>query len=397
MFVDISDFKSALAVENILTPYKKGRLSPDKKTRLPKEPITPEICMEVLKSTNYARNIKDMLQCIAELPAFEQGAFRDIVLSTFDRREQPDAVIELGENIAKANGYQAEFEEVKQPQEGKFLLSSSELAYGLVSAGDSFVEEDLKDYDKLVCIGKFASLTRFSKLPQLDVSQCDDVSLSFSDLAGQDKLCFKKDSTVYLSYVKNLPVQIDFLPCLHVNLDGVDLKNWGNHRFMSGATVSLIYAKNLPDDLDVSMCHEVDLSGCDLSNQPHLRFGDLAKVRLVDAKNLPSRLDVSCCSDVNLSGDDLKDMDKLKFREGATVTLSKARHLPKLVDVSKCAKVKMWHCDVSGVKQLIFKNRQQQEDSEIVIPKDWKGKIVYNDAALNRFVQKMGKLFDKGY
>lgn len=166
---------------------------------------------------------------------------------------------------------------------------------------------------------------------------------------------------------------------------------------MSGATVSLIYAKNLPDGLDVSMCHEVDLSGCDLSNQPHLRFGDLAKVRLVDAKNLPSRLDVSCCSDVNLSGDDLKDMDKLKFREGATVTLSKARHLPKLVDVSKCAKVKMWHCDVSGVKQLIFKNRQQQEDSEIVIPKDWKGKIVYNDAALNRFVQKMGKLFDKGY
>ena len=397
MFVDVTNFKSALAVENILIPYKKGSLSQDKKTRLSKQKITPEVCLEVLKSTNYARNIKDMLQCIAELPLYEQGAFRDIVLSTFERREQPDAVIEIGENVAKANGYQAEFEEVKQPQEGKFLLSSSELAYGLVSAGDSLVEEDLKGYDKLVCIGKSTSLTRFSKLPQLDVSQCDDVRLSFSDLAGQDKLCFKKGSAVYLDYVKNLPAQIDFLPCLHVNLDSVDLKNWSNHRFMPGATVSLIYAKNLPDDLDVSMCREVDLSGCDLSNQPHLRFGDLAKVRLVDAQNLPSGLDVSCCSDVNLSGDDLKDMDKLEFREGATVTLLKAHHLPNLVDVSKCDKIKMWHCDVSGVKQLIFKNRQQQEDSEIVIPKDWKGKIVYKDAALNRFVQKMGKLFDKGY
>ena len=31
MFVDISDYKSALAIENILTPYKKGRLAEDKK------------------------------------------------------------------------------------------------------------------------------------------------------------------------------------------------------------------------------------------------------------------------------------------------------------------------------------------------------------------------------
>ena len=46
MFVDIADFKSALAVENILTPYKKGRLSSDKKTRMPKEKITQRVCME---------------------------------------------------------------------------------------------------------------------------------------------------------------------------------------------------------------------------------------------------------------------------------------------------------------------------------------------------------------
>ena len=79
MFVDIEDFKGAIAVENILMPYKKGRLSSDKKTRLPKEPITPQVCMEILKSTNYARNIKDMLQCIAELPTSEQAQFKDVV------------------------------------------------------------------------------------------------------------------------------------------------------------------------------------------------------------------------------------------------------------------------------------------------------------------------------
>lgn len=31
MFVEIDDYKGAIAVENILTPYKKGRLSEDKK------------------------------------------------------------------------------------------------------------------------------------------------------------------------------------------------------------------------------------------------------------------------------------------------------------------------------------------------------------------------------
>lgn len=31
MFVDIEDFKSALVVENILPPYKKGQFAQDKK------------------------------------------------------------------------------------------------------------------------------------------------------------------------------------------------------------------------------------------------------------------------------------------------------------------------------------------------------------------------------
>ena len=51
MFVDIENFKSVLAIENLLMPYKKGRLAPDKKSRLPKEHITPQVCMQILKLT----------------------------------------------------------------------------------------------------------------------------------------------------------------------------------------------------------------------------------------------------------------------------------------------------------------------------------------------------------
>ena len=114
MFVDIDDFKSPLAVENILTPYKKGRLSPDKKTRLPREKITPDICMEILHSTNYARNIKDMLECIWKLPKTEQAQFKDVVLATFTQREQPQVIFDLGENLALANRFEREFEEARR-------------------------------------------------------------------------------------------------------------------------------------------------------------------------------------------------------------------------------------------------------------------------------------------
>ena len=71
MFVGIENFKSAIAVENILIPYKKGRMVDGE--RQPKEKITPQICMQILKSTNNPVNIKRMLECIAELPEVEQA------------------------------------------------------------------------------------------------------------------------------------------------------------------------------------------------------------------------------------------------------------------------------------------------------------------------------------
>ena len=118
MFVEITDSKSPLAVENILTPYKKGRLAPDKKLRLPKEKITPDVCMTVLRSTNYARNIKDMLECIQHLPDAEQVQFKEVVLAVFDNREQPEAIVELGQRLAENSGYLEELKKKKMPNTG---------------------------------------------------------------------------------------------------------------------------------------------------------------------------------------------------------------------------------------------------------------------------------------
>ena len=130
MFVDIENFKSAIAVENLLTPYKKGRLSDDKKTCMPKEKITQRVCWKILQSTNYARNIKDMLQCIAELPQAEQRAFKDVILATFDNREQPNDILVLGKKLAHASGFEEELGMVQKLHGGDLLLSSSQLSRG---------------------------------------------------------------------------------------------------------------------------------------------------------------------------------------------------------------------------------------------------------------------------
>ena len=124
MFVDIHDFKSAIAVENMLTPYKKGRLSDDKKWRLPREKITPDVCFEVLKSTNYARNIKDMLERIVSLSKEEQAHFKEVVLATFDRREQPENIQIIGKILASSHNYRNELVALIDRDDTDFLCSA---------------------------------------------------------------------------------------------------------------------------------------------------------------------------------------------------------------------------------------------------------------------------------
>ncbi len=85
MFVDIESPKTPLKIANILTAYDKGVVI--KGVRQPKEKLTPDVCFDILKSTNYPRCIRDMLACIAKLPDEEQAQFIDVVLATFSNRE----------------------------------------------------------------------------------------------------------------------------------------------------------------------------------------------------------------------------------------------------------------------------------------------------------------------
>ena len=234
--------------------------------------------------------------------------------------------------------------------------------------------------------GAEVSLWGAKNLPSnLDVSMCDKVDLSQCVLDGLN-LKFKEGAVVILDYAKNLPTDLDVSMCDVVTLRNSDLRGVNELKFRKGAKVSLSEATNLPKDLDVSMCDEVSLNGCDLK-RINLKFRKGATVYLNEATNLPKDLDVSMCDKVDLRGCDFKGVNELKFREGAVVNLEEATNLPKDLDVSMCGSVLfsgltvfgVMYADISNVKELKFKNEEQMKDSQVKIPEDWGGKIIYTD------------------
>lgn len=398
MFVDIDDFKSPLAVENILTPYKKGRLSPDKKTRLPREKITPDICMEILHSTNYARNIKDMLECIWKLPKTEQAQFKDVVLATFTQREQPQTFWDLGQEFAIANKFESEFEEMRKIKDGEFLSFSAQKVKCYISLEKFFAEQDFSVYDKLICLSdeiiKFAQNVKFPK--QMEFPNSSEVWLQKCDFSRVESVRFKEGAKVKLGETTNLPTQLDVSMCGCVHLEGCDLSEYSQLLFKDGAEVWLSVARSFPQNLDVSMCSYVNFAWCELKEQTQLRFKDGAKVSFWWARSLPDNLDVSNCAEVTLVGCKLSHLSELKFMHGASVDLGKARSLPQHLDVSMCQEVDLSQANLAGVETLIFKNRQQMTESSVELPNNWEGKLVFTDEmASSQIKQRLGKFIGK--
>ena len=406
MFVDIENFKSVIGVENLLMPYTKGRVLNGRRQQ--KEHITPDVCMQILKSTNAPLNIQHMLECIKELPPSEQAQFKDVVLATFDQREQPNKqpynIVLLGKKLAAASGYEEELAEAQKLKDGDFLLSSSKCDKGFVCFNNAFQNIDFSAYEKFICLSdakiQFLEGVKFSKIlefpnssdvsffnevsrvgcdftgvqcvrfkdgakvdlgaaqnlpPDIDVSMCSDVTLADCDLKDQPNLRFKEGAKVLLDGNQNIPAHLDISMCQSVYIYNCDLKDKINIRFKDGARVLLYNAQNLIPDMDFSQCSDVTLADCDLKDQQHLCFRDGAKVDLRDIDNLPTNLDFSQCSEVTLAGCDLKNQPHLRFQNGAKVELRCVDNLSSNVDFSVCSEVELFGRDLYVVSPLVFR------------------------------------------
>ena len=280
--------------------------------------ISPEFAMEILGKTNHLGHIKKVLRNIKDKCTTPEkiSPYKEFILSCVDGREMSGEAMDMLQEMAG-------------------LCGCSE---------DEFKEAN----DKPKFYGKF-------DCNNIDVKIVKSIE-EFKALRGENLKVYFYADEVYLR---------------SCNLSKVKAL-----KFKEGAVVYLSKSKNLPECLDVSRCSWVDLRYCDLEGL-NLKFREGAVVYLSEAYNLPKDLDLSQCSKVDLFRCDLEGLN-LKFREGAEVYLSGAKNLPKDLDFSQCSKVNLSGCDLSGVKEIIFKD-SEQEKKFMEEAKNFNGKVIYAD------------------
>ena len=397
MFVGIEDYKGAIAVENILTPYKKGRLAPDKKTRLPKEPITPEVCMEVLRSTNYARNIKDMLECIADLPKAQQAQFKDVVLATFSNREQPSDVLFLGKKLAYVSGYTKEFYAVKELKAGDFIASAVKPAKSYLHLkGLGHLPEDLSEYEELVCRGGSPEFVYVKKMPKtLKFENCMTARLDANALEGVENIVCHKVDTLSLKgrqwyekgggealkrlecadcdfiTLENItfaqPPAVKISDCNHLALRW--LKNFSQPEVFDGIAYVMLNEIEFADIKKPLKFHNIDglqihksylpetvefenvqnlVSNADFEATKTVNFNNMQKLDLSSAKNLPDVV-VEGGKYVELNHAEFRSDSKVVFSDVTDAKMSYVKKMPKALTVAKCRRFEAYQTDFKDV------------------------------------------------
>ena len=368
MFVDITDFKSAIAVENILTPYKRGRLAQDKKSYLPKEPITPDVCMVVLKSTNNPRNIKDMLNCIAELPQSEQAQFKDIVLATFDERQQPEDIIEFGRALADKGNFALPLAKIIDMQQSYRIFSHRDKADKLKLLTMDEVREnpDLSVYTGVRIIGKRVDLRENIDFPRfLDLSEVDEATLSYNDLSAVEQIFLKKGGKFEVNMVDGVPKSFDVFEANDVKIKNTDLKNSQPLVFAQGAKVEMNNARHIPPLSSFYNCADVSIKDSNLSELDELRFNHDAQVLLNDISQMPRHIDVSKCKMLSFINVNFSGIDKLQFRTGAKVHFSNVSEIPPHSHYENLTSLFFFATDCSKCTDFNFQNIEELSLSTI--------------------------------
>ncbi len=341
MFIAITTPQNPLRLENFLRPYKRGE-----------QQFTPEAAQQILESTNHKKNIYDTLQLIASLPQEEQTQYKEIILSTFDHREQPTDTILLGKKLAASHSFENEL---------NTLLNITPV---YVSAA----------------------------IQPKNVITCSDENPNLADFPEDAVIIFAND-------------KVDLSGMLKCGSDNAPLKSV---KFKEGTKLNLSNNECLPENLDVYIlkCDEVDLSHSALRyyhsgatqyfQYSLLTFKEGSRVNLQDCRLLSQKLDVSKCADVNLSNTDLSRINTIVCSgnanfENATLPACK-------LDISKCDTVNLKNLKVSPYNQapnIVFKNKQQLKESGFTAPDEWHGKIQYVDNHSSPISQKLRNFFGR--
>ena len=408
MFVDIENYKSVLAIENLLTPYKKGKLSPDKKSYLQKEPITLDICWEVLRSTNAPRNIKDMLVCIAELSPSEQIQFKDVVLATFSNREQPNDILVLGKKLAHASNYDAEFTDAQKLKEGDFILSASQVSRGVIVSQGNLKNQDFSNLDKLIALGDdTVYLNNATNLPScLEFPNAGVVYFDNCDLSDLKSLTTSENARIDFFNAAKLPenLKIDNCQQLFVNLEQLPIVKNG-WSYPQDVLAYNSFGEFAPKDFkpfDFSDYSFLTFSQAHVMNLCRASFKKGASIIFSGCSSFPDDLDFSSFNDIQFIKCDLDSLKKIDFAQGAHLSMWMTQNIPDVLDVSKCADVQLIDLEneLKEPSKIIFKNKTQADNSHLHLTDDWKKRIVFaeqkDNMQNNTFKRFLGKILGRG-
>ena len=357
-----------------------------KKSRNREGKFTPEIVEAFLSLTNHYSNIKFVANGISMIKdKDEQLAFKDVVISMVERREQPKDVLSILRSLAVDGGYVEEFDEANNKKKwfGFFLSKREkaksflgfkkgldELSPPVVSSYDVSMG-NLKNIDYISVLGGSLRLSLCNFAPDAEVcmyevdvlllegvdkiskkfpfNECGRVVLNSVDLAGVEKVEFKEDAVVEFDGVTNIG-DVDFSKCDVLKINDCDLTNVKKITFDRASKVHMKSLTNLPEILDFSNVDFVDLTGCDLSRVKEIKFKEGGRAVLDKVVNMPENLDVSMLRNVSFRGADLSNVKELKVTKG--VNLEQIIEFPQVLDCAEVDSVKIGYVDVEKVKEI---------------------------------------------
>lgn len=245
--------------------------------------ITPELCLDILQSTNYPPVISAMVKRAAfaiEGDTRRYLNFRRVLLGAVAQRESSEETRRVVYAMTERYHDKAAYERAVHSEAGKFLLQGYRCQYGLNLQGSAaqmnLRYHDFSGYDKLVFDGNVRQidLGHARNLPKrLDLSsaeKAETISLNCADLSGVEKL--------------ELP-------------RGIKKADFSRVRNMPDAAFDLQKYERL---------REAGFAALDFAGKPLLKLpGQIEKVDLRGAKNLSRRTDLRACSrlkEVNAEG-----------------------------------------------------------------------------------------------
>ena len=351
MFVDIENYKSPLAIENLLAPYKKGLVIDG--VRQPKAQITTDVCFEVLRSTNAPRNIKDMLQCIADLPPSEQAQFKDVVLSTFTQREQPDAVLYLGRKLAVENDFMVEFDEVRKLNEGTFLTSAVKSSKVLLCVkNNDLLNGDLAGYDKLICRCSRPNFWNVDKLPKsLEFDEALVVDLSDGLLFGVESISCRKANYISVSGGNSLK-SLKFDDCALMVVEEMDVSQLQSLQILGGDNLTLSHLTNFSFSLQLEDFNYIKVEKVDFCDDvKSLKFSNVENLHISDVF-VPENLELSNVRNF-VSNSDFMVTETFHFDNIQKIDLSYAKNLPTVL--------------VKNAQYAEFRSASFRSDSDVML------------------------------